>query len=337
MNQIKPPQPLDAANNYTTPSRAPIQENRPQCSKPSNMRLEVGSTSSTSSTSAGTPQLPFKLPHPPAQLITPAGTPMCNPQRLPQQDKRVSFSNVTAPQPNRVASPSPDSSKTLKHEPDLNSDDSFGMNDEEFLALALTADMEGSGRNEIGRSAVLEETSLTAHDAEKIEINAQVSEQQCQKTMKPDNIAKKVTSISREEAIASALQAQRDNFAIGRANPETGPRTVVAYTTRQPSPQPQPAATSTTIPSSGSASSAVGGDIVQRQFQATAPSMAPRLYQNHLKQHHRNEGNHSTDQIQKYHINGSIPEAKNLPPPVMGGSFNFNSGMVRERRGVIVS
>ena len=76
-------------------------------------------------------------PRPTVQTMTPATTPLHNPQperqpqHQPQQAKRVSFVNPAAQSSVGVSS-----SVTLKQETDASSDDSYGFNAEEFLALA---------------------------------------------------------------------------------------------------------------------------------------------------------------------------------------------------------
>ena len=96
----------------------------------------------------------------------------------------MSFSNPTVPQAHRPASPSSGSSKTPKQNIDFDSDDTFGLNDEEFLALAdLVADV---GRpieeDDIGRPIDQEESlSTTTYEAKNNEAHTRVSEQQRQK------------------------------------------------------------------------------------------------------------------------------------------------------------
>lgn len=292
-----------------------MQDSRPKGqNNSSNLRSEVQSTSSTGSSSTEIPRMQFKIPHLPAHPITPAATPMHN----PQQDKRVSFSEPTVPQPQRPTSPSSGSCKTPKHDTDFDSDDTFGLNDEEFLALAdLVADMERPiEEDDIGRPIDQEESlSTTAHETKKNEAHIRVSEQQRQK---PDTDAKKLT---RGEAIAAALKAQGDSTANGKANLEQTTTTVptpgVASTSRQP-PQPRPMNTS-------SGSTSTDSVLAQKPHEATAPSMGQRIYQSYLK------GRHPTDQNEKHQNSSSISGMKASSVPSMGGGFNFNSGpgMVR--------
>ena len=290
---------MDAANNYTTPSRMSMQENSSRCQNPSSLRAEIKPASNNCSTSNGTP---FKLPRPPAQPMTPATTPM----NL-QLEKRHSFSITPAPQPKRELSESP---KTLLDDTNLDSDDAFGLNDEEFLALAdLAADMgRPIGEVDIEKPVEQEEsTSTTTVEPKKIETLARVSEQQG--SAKPANNTKKTIRISREEIIAAALQDR------GESSLDSKPTSTSAAASRRPSLQPHASvavASSSGLNSSGAAANRV-------QHQATAPSMAQRLYQTYVSQRIDNNPN------KKGSSSGtSIPSV-----PSMGGGFSFSSGIVR--------
>jgi hypothetical protein len=251
-----------------------------------------------------------------------------NPQRPLQQDRHVSSSNLNAPQSERAASPL--FKRPTKHDPDFDSDDTFGFNDDEFLALAdIAADIgRPIGHDDIGRSIDQETTlSTTTHELRKFETDTQPSDQQHQGFMKPANEATRVSS--RDELIAAALQAEDDNTSTGKANSDQKPTSVsthaVANTPRQTHPQQPsaiPTAVRTTVSSLSTPLADLGGGVQQ------PPSMAQRFYRNYVKQH-RNEIKNPTDQNQKQQHNGSISATKSTRLPSMGGGFNFNSGMVR--------
>ena len=292
---------MDAANSYATPLRTPVQQHSYRGQNPSGLRAEIN-PAANNSTNNGTP---FKLPRLPAQPITPATTPTNF-----QLEKRQSI--APAPQPKREPS---GSSKTRKDETNLDSDDAFGLNDEEFLALAdLAADMgrpieEADFENPTKQE---ESTSATTDGAKKIETLPRVSEQQG--ITKSTNDTQQTTRISREELIAAALQD------LGESNSDQKSASTSAVISRQPFLQPRSAAVPVPVASSSGLNSlAAAANRVQQQHQATAPSMAQRLYQTYVSQRIDNNPN------KKNSISGtSIPSV-----PSMGGGFNFSSGIVR--------
>jgi hypothetical protein len=243
---------------------------------------------------------------------------MHNLQRPLQQDKRVSFLNHKAPQPQDATSPSSGSSSAPKRDVNFDSDDTFGLNDEEFLALAdLVAD---TGRpieqDDIGDQE--ESVSTTSHEVKKIDTNAGIFERQGQELVDPKQS-------TRDEGIAATRKVQGANIANGKTN--LGQTTTIV-------PTPGVASTSKPLPAqSRPVADSLSFSITPSDSTSAAEALQQQRQRLYLRKQFLQNRKLSTDQNQKYHNNDPISVMKGPSVPAMGGGFNFNfssgSRMVR--------
>jgi len=319
----KPP---NAHINLNTPTRLPTLQNQ---ANPGHLTSGVQqATSSTSSSANNHRQMNGISTRPTVQTITPATTPLHNPQperqpqHQPQQAKRVSFMNPAA-QSSVGVTPS----VTRKQETDAGSDDSYGFNAEEFLALAdFEADI---GRQcDLGRPIDHEEGTWSK--ASNVLNEGQGATRDSGRQLQQQTGNNMSRTLSREAAIAAALQAHAEETERTGTESTTlskpavtisigAPGSIVASgATTMPPPAPN-TGVSMTSKSSSDPSCPI---LPPEQARKTFSSLKYQRYAQYVGQRQQNQNQFAGEQKQ----GDQKPQSGSVPS--MGGSFNFPPGNV---------
>ena len=317
--------------NFVTPTRLPTVQNQAKPPNPSHLSSEV-QQGTTSSASTSNHKQVNGIPRHTVQTITPATTPLHNPQperqpqHQPQQPKRVSFVNSAA-QSSVGVTPS----VTLKQEADAGSDDSYGLNDEEFLVTLAEFEADIGrpiGEGDLGRPIDHEEgtslmTNLVLNEGQgSTDDSVRQPQQQTSNNMN--------RSLSREAAIAAALQAHAEEAERTGTESTTILKPATTTSTRAPgsmvasgaTAMPPPAPNTDVSMSSKSSSDSSRPTVPPEPARKTFSSLKYQRYMQYVGERQQNQNQFGEQkQADQKPQSGSVPS--------MGGGFNFPPGTVR--------
>ncbi|CAA7267231.1 unnamed protein product [Cyclocybe aegerita] len=279
--------------------------------------------------------------HPQQRTSTP------QPQAQPQPERRVSFSDSrgTAPQQQQAASGS-----IMKPEPDFDDDDGFGMNDDEFLALADLGPPIGADDSDAGRPIDHEEGLLQLpeeeddHDEGASMLPMEMTTSRSAQSTANANMSS--TSTSRQELIAAALRSSSEGAGPSNegqirnnapSRPAPGPP--ASSSTIGASPRSVTSTSTSTANSSSSSSNSMGPPPVPPQQNAPqnsrANSFAQQQHQRYMNQRQNTQNASSSAHTHNQNVNpnpslssssaiGNV--VKRASTPSIGG-FHFPPGI----------